>query len=216
MNRRWNPSVRLNLNARENEIQRSVQQSRSRKRLVIAITGATGAQLGIELLRKMQSFSEWETHLVISDGARRTIEEETHWTVKEIEALATKVYSAQDIGASLASGTFKTEGMVIIPCSMKTVAGIASGYSDNLILRAADVTIKERRPLVLVARESPFSPIHLENMLFLAKQGVFIVPPMLSFYHGAEKIDDLIQHVVGKVLDLFHLEMPGYRRWERP
>lgn len=176
------------------------------KRLVIAMTGASGAQLGIDLLKTMKDMSGWETHLIISKSAEKTIELETDKTLNEVEQLAVKVYSMDDIGASIASGTFKTNGMVIIPCSMKTLAGIATGYSDNLILRAADVTIKERRSLVLVARESPLSPIHLKNMLELANLGAVILPPMMTFYNQPEGMEDMTKHVIGKALNVFGIE----------
>lgn len=195
------------------KIQMNATVLRSTKRLVVAMSGASGAQLGIEILKSMQMISEWETHLVISEGACRTIEMETQYQVKDVEALATKVYSVKDIGASIASGTFRTEGMVIIPCSMKTVAGITSGYSDNLVLRAADVTIKERRKLVLVARESPLNPIHLQNMLSLSHLGAVILPPMLTFYNHPSSIEDCTRHIIGKVLSIFDIEMCGFKRW---
>ena len=134
-------------------------------RLVVGISGASGAAIAIELLKQMQPRAGWETHLVISRGARRTIEMETAYSLKEVETMATQCYAIEDVGASIASGTFKCAGMVVAPCSMKTVSGIAHGFSENLLLRAADVTIKERRRLILVARESPLSPIHLSNLL---------------------------------------------------
>lgn len=183
------------------------------KRLVVAMSGASGAQLGIELLKTMQDFPHWETHLVVSKGAERTIEQETKFTSDEVKELATKVYPVEDIGASIASGTFKTEGMVIIPCSMKTLAGVATGYSDNLVLRAADVTIKERRNLVLVARESPLSPIHLKNMLYLAELGATILPPMLTYYNHPVGVEDLTRHIIGKALNIFDIDIKGFKRW---
>ncbi|HEX3010743.1 MAG TPA: UbiX family flavin prenyltransferase [Syntrophomonadaceae bacterium] len=182
-------------------------------RMIVGISGASGALLGIELLKTMQNFPNWETHLVISKGAERTILEETNYKIFEVFELATKVYPIEDIGASIASGTFKTDGMVIIPCSMKTLGGIASGYSDNLLLRAADVTIKERRNLVLVTRESPFSRIHLKNMLYLAELGSIILPPVLNFYNHPENMEDFIKHVLGKVLDVFDIELNNFKRW---
>ncbi len=188
----------------------------SRKRLVVGLSGASGARLGIELLTQMARHPDWETHLVISKGARRTIDLETDYRVTQVEALATKTYLLHDVAASIASGTFKTAGMVVVPCSMKTVAGIAHGFSDNLLLRAADVTVKERRPLVLVTRESPLSPIHLSNMLALAKLGAVILPPVLTMYHHPNSIDDLVTHVVGKILDVFGLDVEGFQRWSSP
>ena len=183
------------------------------KRLVVAMSGASGAILAIELLKAMQDYPDWETHLVISRGAEETIHQETPYTIAEVAALATEVYNNKNIGASIASGTFKTEGMVIVPCSMKTVAGIASGYSENLLLRAADVMIKERRNLILVARESPLSPIHLRNMLYLSEHGVTILPPMLTFYNRPDTIDDMVQHLLGKILNIVGIEHKQFKRW---
>jgi polyprenyl P-hydroxybenzoate/phenylacrylic acid decarboxylase-like protein len=183
------------------------------KRLVVGISGASGAILGIELLRAMQLVPGWETHLVVSEGARRTIAYETAWTMEAVAALATRFHPIEDVGALVASGTFKTCGMVVIPCSMKTVAGIASGYSDNLLLRAADVVLKERRRLVLVARESPLSEIHLRNLQTVASLGAVILPPVLTFYNRPSSIEDMVRHIVGKVLDVFDLELPDFRRW---
>lgn len=183
------------------------------KRLIIGMSGASGAEIGIKLLQAMQYHSSWETHLVISQGARRTIEYETCYSIKDVASLATKCHALEDIGASIASGTFKTQGMVVVPCSMKTVAGIAHGFSQNLLLRAADVIIKERRKLVLVARESPLSPLHLSNMLTLANLGVIVLPPVLTFYTLPSTIQDMTTHIVGKILDIFGLEAEGFKRW---
>ena len=187
--------------------------TKNKKRLVIGISGASGAILGIELLKILRLNKEWETHLVISRGAEITIVEETQYTIEDVIRLADSVYDIKDIGASIASGTFKTEGMIIVPCSMKTVAGIACGYSDNLLLRAADVTIKEKRNLVLVARESPLSTIHIRNMLTLSEVGAFIIPPMVSYYNKPISIEDMNIHIVGKILDKFGIEVSGFNRW---
>ena len=184
------------------------------KRLVVGMSGASGIPIAIGLLKEMKKNTDWETHLVISSGARRTIETETRCSVEEIAALADKCYSLEDIGASISSGTFRTEGMVIVPCSMKTVSGIANGFSQNLLLRAADVTLKEGRKLVLVARESPLSPIHLENMLSLSRLGVRILPPMLTYYNKPTSIDDMTRHIVGKITDVFQVETDGFCRWQ--
>lgn len=183
------------------------------KRLVVGISGASGAQLGIDLLKMMKGIAAWETHLVISDSAIQTIHQETDFSVEEVLALATHTYALEDVGASIASGTFKTEGMVIIPCSMKAVAGIAGGFSQNLLLRAADVAIKERRKLVLVARESPLSSIHLRNMLTLSDMGAIILPPVLTYYNHPQTIADMSRHIVGKVMDIFQLDAEGFLRW---
>lgn len=183
------------------------------KRLVIGMSGASGAALGIELLKALQGFPDWESHLVISDGARAIIECETGFSAQEVAAMATRCHAPEDLGACIASGTFRTRGMVIVPCSMKTLAGVATGYADNLLLRAADVALKERRKLVLVARESPLSTLHLRNMQTASELGALILPPMLAFYHRPSCIEDMTRHTVGKILDVFGLEMPGFRRW---
>lgn len=185
----------------------------SPKRLVVAMSGASGAQLGIRLLEKMQLLPEWETHLVLSSGAKRTIQEETDLTVAQVEKMACVAHPEADIGASIASGTFRTAGMVVVPCSMKTLAGVAHGFSENLILRAADVTLKERRKLVLAAREMPLNLIHLRNMTAAAEAGAILMPPMVSFYHRPKTVDQIVDHVVGKILDIFEIEMPGFNRW---
>ena len=183
------------------------------KRLVVGISGASGAILGIELLQAMRHVPGWETHLVVSNGGRRTLAHETSWSVEEVAALATRFHPIEDVGALIASGTFKTCGMVVAPCSMKTVAGIASGYSDNLLLRAADVVLKERRRLVLVARESPLSPVHLRNLQTVSDLGAVILPPVLTFYNKPTSIQDMTRHIVGKILDVFDLEFPDFKRW---
>lgn len=183
------------------------------KRLVIGISGASGMPIAIGLLKAMKELEDWTTCLVISSGGEKTIEMETAYTVAEVKALADEVYDNWNIGASIASGTFKTEGMVVVPCSMKTVAGIANGYSDNLLLRAADVVLKERRKLVLVARETPFNTIHLKNMLSLSQMGTIIMPPMQTYYNKPETIDDMVNHMIGKILDVFHIEYSNFKRW---
>ena len=181
-------------------------------RLVVAMTGASGSSLALALLRQLRDLPDWETHFVLSHGAEVTIDYELPGQKSEFFALADQVYDNSNIGAAIASGSFPTAGMVVIPCSMKTAAGIHSGYSDSLILRAADVTLKEGRPLVLVPRETPLSPIHLRNLYELSMMGVAIVPPMMTFYRGPQTVDDMIRHLIGKVLD--RLGIPaGYRRW---
>lgn len=187
-----------------------------KKRLVVGISGASCVCLAIQLLEEVQEFSDWETHLVMSNGARRTIKEETDYTVDGVYELATKVYDIKDIGANIASGTFKVEGMVVVPCSMKTVAGIAHGYADNLLLRAADVNIKERRKLVLLARETPLSSIHLRNMTELVNVGAVLMPPMLTYYNKPQSMKDMNTHIIGKVLNEFGLELPKFKRWHSP
>jgi len=184
-----------------------------KKRLVIGMSGASGAVLGINMLEILKKYPEWESHLVISRGAELTIAEETEYTIEQVKSLADKVYDIKNIGDCMSSGTFKTEGMVIIPCSMKTVAGVASGYSDNLLLRAADVTIKEGKKLILVARESPLSLIHLKNMITCVQAGAMIIPPMVTYYNKPLSIEDMNRHIVAKILDKFGIEVEGFKRW---
>jgi len=189
-------------------------RNKRKERIVIAMSGASGAILCVDLLKSLAGFSEIETHLVMTPGAERTLAMETDLSLGEVGALAHRVYDINNIGASIASGTYKTMGMVVVPCSMKTLAGIYSGYSENLLLRAADVTIKERRPLVLVARESPLSPIHLRNMGGLSEMGVVIMPPMLTYYNRPGSLSEMNHHLIGKILDVFDIELDGYARWD--
>lgn len=188
-------------------------QSKDKKRLVVGMSGASGAILTVRLLQLMGAIPDWETHLVISQGAKMTLAQETGYTLAQVEAMADYSYDLNDYGGKIASGTFRTEGMVIIPCSMKTVAGIASGYSDNLLLRAADVTLKERRKLVLVPRESPLSTIHLRNMLTLAEAGAYIMPPVLPYYSKVDSLEGMHLQILGKVLDQFDISIGDFHRW---
>lgn len=181
-------------------------------RLVVGVTGATGAVLAVRLLCALRT-AEVETHLVVSRWARATLTMETGMDVGTLAALADVSYGPRDQAAAISSGSFTTDGMVVLPCSMKTVAAIRTGYSDDLISRAADVTIKERRKLVLVPRETPLSEIHLENMLTLARMGVVVLPPMLTFYNNPSCIDDMVDHIVSRVLDQFGIDSPFARRW---
>lgn len=181
-------------------------------RLIVAITGASGAVYGRRLLAVLQNKGV-ETCLIISQAAERVIERELGMGKKDLARLATHAYDMDDLGAPFMSGSFKTDGMIIIPCTMKTLAGIASGYSDNLILRAADVTIKEGRKLIVVPRETPLSVIHLQNMLRVAKLGVTIIPAMPAFYQKPKHIDDLVDFIVGKVLDYLGIEHQLFNRW---
>ena len=183
------------------------------RRIVVGVTGATGAVLGVELLRRLQQCPDVETHLVLSRWARATIHLETELSVRDVEGLADVVYSFDDQAAAISSGSFRVGGMVIVPCSMKTLAGIRTGYADGLICRAADVTLKEHRPLVLVPRETPLSEIHLDNMLALARMGARIVPPMPAFYNHPATVGDIVDHVVTRVLDQFDIESPTAQRW---
>lgn len=183
------------------------------KRLVVGISGASGMPIAVEVLKAIRMQPDWMSCLVISGGGEKTIEMECDFTVEQVKALADECYDIKNIGASIASGTFETEGMVVVPCSMKTVAGIAHGYSDNLLLRAADVVLKERRKLVLVARETPFNTIHLKNMLELSQMGAIIMPPMLTFYNHPETLQDSVHHITGKILDVFHIKYDKFCRW---
>ena len=182
-------------------------------RLVIGISGASGVAYGIRALEILKELKV-ETHLVLTTAACETIRLETNKNVADIEKLATKSYRIGNVAASLSSGSFRTDGMVIIPCSMKTLGGIASGYSDNLLLRTAEVTMKERRPLVLVVRETPLNLIQIENMATVARAGAVVLPAMPAFYHKPKTIDDLVDHLVGKVLDVLGVEHNLYSRWK--
>jgi 4-hydroxy-3-polyprenylbenzoate decarboxylase len=183
------------------------------KRIVVGITGATGAVFGVELLRQLQQCREIQTHLVLSRWARTTIHLETGLSAADVASLADAAYSWDDQAAAISSGSFLTHGMVVVPCSMKTLAGIRTGYADGLIARAADVTLKERRPLVLVPRETPLSEVHLENMLALARMGVRIVPPMPAFYNQPTSIAELVDHIVMRIMDQFEIKSEAGRRW---
>lgn len=183
------------------------------KRLVVGISGGSGIPIAAELLRQLKKVEEIETHLVYTRGAEITAGQESDIPMEEIVSLADVVYDNSNIGAHIASGTFKIMGMVVVPCSMKTVAGIHSGYTDNLLLRAADVTLKERRKLLLVARECPLNTIHLRNMYELSQMGVEIVPPMLTYYNHPKTVEDCTRHIVGKILDRFDIEGEDFKRW---
>ena len=183
------------------------------RRIIIAISGASGAIYGIRLLEALRE-KRVETHLILSEWAYVTIKIETNYLLEEVKKLASCSYSAKDLTASLASGSFSIQGMVIIPCSMKTLAAIACGYVDNLISRAADITIKEGRKLVLVPRETPLNAIHLENMLKLSRLGAVILPPIPAFYVKPSTIDDLVNHTIGKVMDQLGIDNNLYQRWK--
>ena len=183
-------------------------------RLIVGMTGATGAPLGVSLLQALREMPGVETHLVLSKWAKTTIELETPYSVRDVSALADYCHNPGDQAATISSGSFRTDGMIIIPCSMKTLAGIRAGYAEGLVGRAADVVLKEGRKLVLVPREMPLSTIHLENMLALSRLGVAMVPPMPAFYNHPQTVDDITQHIVARVLDQFGLEHPNARRWQ--
>jgi len=182
-------------------------------RLIVGITGATGTIFGVRILQLLHG-SGVETHLVVSKWAARTLTHETPYSLKEIQGLATQSYGSGDQGAAISSGSFVTLGMVIAPCSMRTLVAIAHGLGDNLIHRAADVILKERRKLVLVVRESPFNEIHLENMLKLARMGVVILPPMPAFYNHPQTLDDMVNHVAMRVVDQFDIHLDVMTRWD--
>jgi 4-hydroxy-3-polyprenylbenzoate decarboxylase len=175
-------------------------------RLVVGISGASGSIYGIRLLEVLREVPGLQTHLVVSRAAKRTLVEETEYSVRDVESLATRVYDDRDIGAALASGSFRTDGMVIAPCSIKTLSALANSHADTLIARAGDVTLKEGRPLVVVVRETPLHIGHLRQMLALAEMGAVILPPVPAFYHRPKTIRDLVDHTVGRVLD--RLGMP--------
>lgn len=181
-------------------------------RILIGISGASGAPLAIELLKALQC-TKFETHLIVTPGGWRTINEETDYTMDQVCALADCIHDVNDLAAPPSSGSWRTAGMIVIPCSMKTLAGIHSGYSENLLLRAADVTLKEQRKLVLVPRECPMSPIHLRNQYELSMMGTVILPPVFSYYNHPESIKDMEQHLIGKILDQFGEDYSPFRRW---
>ncbi len=183
-------------------------------RLVVGLTGSSAPQLGLSLLRALRDLDSVETHLVVSAGARLSLRIEAGLELAEVEALADEVHQPENLGASISSGSFEAIGMVVMPCSMRTLAAIAAGLSSDLLTRAADVALKERRRLVLVPRETPLSLIHIRNMETVTLAGGIILPPMPAFYHRPETIDDLLAHTVGKVLDQLGLEHALYRRWE--
>lgn len=184
-------------------------------RLVIAMTGATGASLGIRLLEALGGL-DVETHLILSDWARATIKIETDTDVEEVRAMASHVHGVRDLAAAISSGSFRTDGMVICPCSMKTLSAIRIGYSDNLITRAADVTLKERRKLVLVPREAPLSEIHLENLHYLARAGAVVFPPTVAYYSRPTSVTDVTDHVVGRIIDQLGIDHSLINRWKEP
>lgn len=189
-------------------------QAGARPRLVVGLSGSSAPQLGIMLLRALRDHGTVESHVVLSQGARRTVELEAHMSADEVLELADVSYDPADMAAAISSGSFRTLGMVIAPCSMKTLAGVACGLATDLVVRAADVALKERRPLVLVARETPLSLIHLRNMVAVTEAGATVMPPMPAFYHQPKTIDDLLAHTVGKVLDQFGIEHDLFRRWD--
>jgi 4-hydroxy-3-polyprenylbenzoate decarboxylase len=183
------------------------------RRLIVAITGATGAVYGVRLLEVLRPMKNVETHLLISDAGVLNLHQELDLGRKEVEALADVIYSVRDVGAAIASGSFQSDGMVVAPCSMKTLAAIAHGLSDNLITRSADVVLKERRRLVLMVRETPFNLAHLRNMTAVTEMGGVIFPPLPAFYHRPQNIAEMVDHTVARVLDLFDIRHELAPRW---
>lgn len=183
------------------------------KRILVGVSGASGAPITIRFLQRLQEEKDVETHLVMTHGAELTIEQETGYTIEQVKALADVVYDIHAIGDGPASGSFQLDAMIVVPCSMKTVAGIACGYSDNLLLRAADVTLKEARPLLLIARESPLSTIHLRNLQELSAMGVRIIPPMISFYQGFTTVEEWTEYFVERLMGALGL-LNRLQGWE--
>jgi len=181
--------------------------------LVIGVTGATGIIYAVKLLEVLKNNKDVNTHLIISEWAQKNLVLETKYSIDYLESLPTFLYDNKNLGGKTSSGSFVTDGMVILPCSMKTLSSIANGYDDNLISRSAGVMIKEGRKLILCPRETPLSPIHLENMLKLSRIGVKIIPPMPAFYNKPQSIDDIINHHVMKVLDQFEITYDKGKRW---
>ncbi|HED4184199.1 UbiX family flavin prenyltransferase [Enterobacter mori] len=186
------------------------------KRLIIGISGASGAIYGVRLLQVLRDVAGVETHLVMSQAARQTLSLETDLSLRDVQALADVVHDARDIAASISSGSFKTAGMVILPCSIKTLSGIVNSYTDTLVTRAADVVLKERRPLVLCVRETPLHLGHLRLMTQAAELGAVIMPPVPAFYHRPQTLDDIINQTVNRVLDQFDIDLPEdlFTRWQ--
>ncbi|HKD24839.1 MAG TPA: UbiX family flavin prenyltransferase [Xanthobacteraceae bacterium] len=188
------------------------------KRIIVGISGATGAVYGIRLLEVLSAVDGVESHLVMSSAARRTLSLETDYSVEQLESLADRVYKTSDIAAAISSGSFRATGMIVAPCSMKTVSGIATSYSDNLLLRAADVTLKDRRPLVLLVRETPFHLGHLRLLVQVAEMGAIVMPPMPAFYHRPATLEDIVDQTVNRALDLLDIELDHdlFPRWQGP
>ena len=181
--------------------------------LIIGITGATGVIYGIRLLEVLATMKDIETHLVLSEAGELNIRYETDWKIEAIKALADYYYDINDIGARLASGSFRRDGMIVAPCSIKTLSALANSYTENLLIRAGDVTLKERKRLVLLVRETPLHIGHIRNMERLSEMGAIIMPPVPAFYHRPKTIQDIIDHTIGKVLDIFGIEHNLFQRW---
>lgn len=190
-----------------------MKETTPRKKIIVAITGATGAQIGIRLLQTLRRLNV-ETHIIISKWAAETIKWETDYTPAAIKALADHSYSSHDLAAPIASGSYRVDGMIVAPCSVKTLAAINAGICDDLVTRAADVCLKERKRLVLSVRETPFSEIHLRNMMEVTRAGAIIAPPVVAFYTRPSSIDDILDQMVGRLLDLFDLDARNFERWD--
>ena len=184
------------------------------KRLVIGITGATGSLYGISLLREMKKQKGWETHLVLTDAGALNVWHELRMKRKDVEKLAHRAYHPKDVGAAIASGSFLTEGMIVAPCTMKTLAAIAHAHADELVSRAADVALKERRRLVLLPRETPLNLAHIRNMAAVTEMGGIVFPPLPAFYAKPKSLDEMVAHSVARVLDLFGIHSPKLARWQ--
>jgi len=191
-----------------------MKRTSRKQRLIVAMTGATGSIYGLRILETLRRTGGWETHLIVSDAGMLNAWQEYKLARKDITKLADVVHSVRDVGASISSGSFITAGMVVAPCSMKTLAAVANGFSDNLISRAADVILKERRRLVLITREAPLNLAHIRNMASVTEMGGVIFPPVPAFYSRAKTIDDLVNHTVGRVLDLFGVAHDNISRWQ--
>lgn len=185
-----------------------------KKRLIVGITGATGAVYGVEVLKVLKTVEGWESHAILSDAGALNLWHELKMKRKELEKLADVAYHPKDIAATIASGSFLTEGMVIAPCSMKTLAAVAHAHADDLVSRAADVVLKERRRLVLVPRETPLNLAHLRNMVAVTEMGAIVFPPVPAFYAAPKSLDDLVAHTVARVLDLFGVHSAKLARWQ--
>lgn len=183
-------------------------------RLIVGISGASGVIYGIRLLEALKTMPDLETHLILSKGAKLNMAIETQWQVKDVEALADVVHSDQNLAATIASGSYPTDGMAIVPCSMKTLSGVVNSYADSLLVRAADVVLKEQRRLVLVPRETPLHVGHCRLLLEAAQMGALIVPPMPAFYNDPHSVDEIIDHTVGRLLDLFGVDSGLVKRWK--
>ncbi|HML23980.1 MAG TPA: UbiX family flavin prenyltransferase [Aggregatilinea sp.] len=183
-------------------------------RIIVGMSGASGAILGIRMLEALQRVEDCETHLVISESAEQTIRLETGYSVEAVKGLADVLHDIRDMGATIASGSFKTDGMIVAPCSMKTLSAVAAGFSYNLLVRAVDVCLKERRKVVLLPREMPFNAIHLRNLQVADQSGCLIMPPMLTFYNHPATIDDMVDHVIGKTLMQFGVDFQPFKAWE--